>query len=115
MKDRIIRFLIYLLSGVVQLTIILAAEIIAEYTFSRGAWVPVGIVLFAPVYLVIFLLLNIIFVVKKNKKWLKILDYGFLCGLFLELSGIFTPVLLYLFGLTGKIYNVSIIRELMGL
>ena len=115
MKDRIISFLIYLLSGVFQLTIILLAEIIAEYTFARGAWAPVGFALFAPVYLVIFAVLNIIFIVKKNKKWLKILDYGFLCGLFLELSGVYTPVLLHLFGLSGKIYNVSIIRELMGL
>ena len=115
MKNKIIWFGIYLLSGIIQLTIILFAEVIAELTFAKGAWVPAGFILFVPVYLAVLLIINLILIFKKNKKWLKIIDIGLLIGIIIEITGFYTPVLLHLFGLTGTIYNVSIIRELMGL
>lgn len=115
MKNKIIWFGIYILSGIIQITIILLAEVIAELTFAKGAWVPAGIILFAPVYLVIFLLVNTILIIKKNIKWIKIIDIGLLTGIIIEISGLYTPVLFHLFGLTGTIYNSSVIRELLFL
>ena len=115
MKNKIMWFGIYILSGIIQLTVILLAEVIAELTFAKGAWVPAGIILFAPFYFIIFLLVNIILIIKKNINWLKIIDIGFLAGIIIEISGLFTPVFFHLFGLTGTIYNFSVIRELLFL
>ena len=113
-KKQLINFGIYFLSGLVQITIILSAEIVAELTFSRGAWVPAGIIIFVPIYVFILFLINLYFILKKNKKCLKIINIGFLLGIIIELSGLYTPLLFYTFGLCGTIYNVSVFREILG-